>query len=353
MSTITGVFSSSLAQMVGMSADGSIRVGSAFDTVKTKAMELGNKMQEMQNNGTFIAWGDKVSQTVTGIGNAMSFAKDTIIAVSPAIAALTAAYIAHKGIVIASTAAHYAHNAAMTVSNGLIALQCARIEYQTIVAAGGSKTLGVITAAQWLWNAAMTANPIGAVIVGVAALVAGIVVLVKNWDKVTAAVKRAWEWLTRWRNGGGETAIAEAGSLPQVEAGQNARGTAYWRGGLTWVGEKGPELVNLPRGAEVFSNQKSLSLIQSIKQNIIPAKVNPVRETAQTLPPRKSISELNAALTNTGGASSLPAYSPQVIIQGNADENIITKALDMSFEKYKQYARKYEAEKRRLQFSPS
>jgi phage-related minor tail protein len=42
----------------------------------------------------------------------------------------------------------------------------------------------VATAAQWLWNAALTANPIGLIIVGVAALVAGIVWLatsVEGW----------------------------------------------------------------------------------------------------------------------------------------------------------------------------
>lgn len=32
----------------------------------------------------------------------------------------------------------------------------------------------------------------------------------------------------------------------------NANGTPSWQGGLTWVGERGPELVNLPRGAGVI-----------------------------------------------------------------------------------------------------
>jgi len=49
-------------------------------------------------------------------------------------------------------------------------------------------------AAQWLWNAAMSANPIGLIIVGVAALIAGIVLLVKHWDVVSAAVKDAFSW---------------------------------------------------------------------------------------------------------------------------------------------------------------
>ncbi|MEQ4489670.1 MAG: phage tail tape measure protein [Dehalococcoides mccartyi] len=45
------------------------------------------------------------------------------------------------------------------------------------------------TAAQWLWNAAINANPIGLIITAVAALTAGIVLLVKNWDKVTGFFK--------------------------------------------------------------------------------------------------------------------------------------------------------------------
>lgn len=37
----------------------------------------------------------------------------------------------------------------------------------------------------------------------------------------------------------------------------NASGTPNWRGGLTWVGESGPELVNLPKGTQIYSNQES------------------------------------------------------------------------------------------------
>jgi TP901 family phage tail tape measure protein len=44
--------------------------------------------------------------------------------------------------------------------------------------------------------------------------------------------------------------------------GNNADGTRNWRGGLTWVGEEGPELVHLPRGSKVIPNEDSLSLLQ-------------------------------------------------------------------------------------------
>lgn len=69
------------------------------------------------------------------------------------------------------------------------------------------KLLGLITIAigawivvQWLLNAATTANPIGLIIVGIAALIAIIALLIVYWDDVVAAVKtfatNAWTWIT-------------------------------------------------------------------------------------------------------------------------------------------------------------
>ena len=37
----------------------------------------------------------------------------------------------------------------------------------------------------------------------------------------------------------------------------NAAGTDFWRGGATWLGEGGPELVELPRGSVIHSNEES------------------------------------------------------------------------------------------------
>jgi hypothetical protein len=61
---------------------------------------------------------------------------------------------------------------------------------------------GVATAAQWLWNAAMTANPIGIIIVAIAALVAGIIWVATQttwfqtiWEAVWGAVVAYIEWV--------------------------------------------------------------------------------------------------------------------------------------------------------------
>ncbi|OCJ67612.1 hypothetical protein A6U97_02490 [Agrobacterium tumefaciens] len=36
--------------------------------------------------------------------------------------------------------------------------------------------------------------------------------------------------------------------------GKNADGTEFWRGGPTWVGERGPEIINAPRGSSIVPN---------------------------------------------------------------------------------------------------
>jgi hypothetical protein len=213
-----------------------------------------------------------------------------------------------------------------------------------------STVIGLINAwktAQIALNISMSANPIGVVIVSIGLLVAAGVALYQNWDKVAAFMDRTWRkikdifirginWvidkvnalIERLNNIPGvdipviariQTEAASSGDFRQLE-GKNARGTSWWRGGATWVGERGPELVNLPRGTAIRSNQRSLS-------------------------------DLDAALSGRG--SSVPPYNPTVIIRGNADEASVTRALDLSFEKWKKYAKKYEAEKKRLQFSPA
>lgn len=57
----------------------------------------------------------------------------------------------------------------------------------------------------------------------------------------------------------GASARAWSGGLGK-NIGRNADGTDYWPGGLTWVGERGPELVSLPQGSRVYSAEDSRSM---------------------------------------------------------------------------------------------
>lgn len=58
------------------------------------------------------------------------------------------------------------------------------------------------------------------------------------------------------------TVMQQNGTWNQYSSfyGHNAGGTENWRGGLTWVGETGPEVVALPQGSKVYSSQESRTM---------------------------------------------------------------------------------------------
>jgi len=79
------------------------------------------------------------------------------------------------------------------------------------------------------------------------------------WD----TLKGLWEWLRShvFANPfGGWTGPNLGGATPGGDIGLHAKGTRYFEGGLTWVGEEGPELVALPRGTRIWSNEESMAL---------------------------------------------------------------------------------------------
>ena len=62
--------------------------------------------------------------------------------------------------------------------------------------------------------------------------------------------------------------------------GRNAAGTYNWRGGLTWVGESGPELVGVPSSTQIYTAQESREIAAG-DTNITLVVPGGVREMAQ------------------------------------------------------------------------
>lgn len=80
-------------------------------------------------------------------------------------------------------------------------------------------------------------------------------------QKIQGSVRRAFGELANWLAGDLDASDMRTGlAYDSGRVGRNAAGTSYWRGGLTWVGEEGPELVNLPRGSAVYSAQESKAM---------------------------------------------------------------------------------------------
>ncbi|MBX4921002.1 phage tail tape measure protein [Rhizobium bangladeshense] len=71
-------------------------------------------------------------------------------------------------------------------------------------------------------------------------------------------------WLGSLFGGSGQFAKAQAGLL---KPGLFADGTNYAPGGLAIVGERGPELVNLPQGSQVFNTNRSAQMMGGSNDN--------------------------------------------------------------------------------------
>ena len=74
--------------------------------------------------------------------------------------------------------------------------------------------------------------------------------IVEGVGSVIGGIASGFGWIADKISGGGDP------------VGQNARGTNSWRGGLTWVGEEGPELMDVPRGSRILPTMESIRFAQ-------------------------------------------------------------------------------------------
>ena len=132
--------------------------------------------------------GDSVFQLSVKMFNDLKPAIDTIISgVSSFIGVLTNVWdwlVRNKDIVSA-------------VAIGVAAGAAAWGTYMLVVNASAIAT-AVMTAAQWALNAAMSANPIGILIVAFGALVAGVVYAYKKFGEFRAVLFGVWEVIKEW-----------------------------------------------------------------------------------------------------------------------------------------------------------
>lgn len=214
------------------------------------------------------------------------------------------------------------------------------------------------TGIQWAWNAAMTANPVGVVIMGIAALIAIGYVLYQNWDAISSFAATMWE--------GGRQAIADfcgtisnkvaevcdwvqgkwqalkdflshpidalvnynqsIGSTPDVAA--NAAGGIYNQGSfLTTFAEDSPEAA-IP----IDGSRRALGLWQETGRRL--GALN-----ASGIAPQKS-----------GTRSTTINFAPQITIQGNADKSTMENAMKDAVSDLRRMLKDIQRDERRLSY---
>lgn len=162
-STITGTFKTSMAMLMGITATGEVVMGGLFEKLKEKMKLAVDTLDRWSKDGTMdmiqqkaTTAISKVIEIVEGfistIMNATSWVKDHWKIIEPILAGIAAAAVSY----IIITKAILAYQAAMKIA----------------------------TAVQLLLNGAMTANPIGLIILAIGLLVAAGIYLYRNWDTV-------------------------------------------------------------------------------------------------------------------------------------------------------------------------
>lgn len=137
-----------------------------------------NSIVSGEKNNTVL---DKLKKIAGIVANNMDLILNIIMG-------LIVAFGLFKAVVLTITVVTGAYNIALGVMGGLSGAASIAIGQSTIAMNAYRATTAVATAAQWLWNAAMTANPIGLIIVGIAALIALVTTIIAKWDEWGAAL---------------------------------------------------------------------------------------------------------------------------------------------------------------------
>ncbi len=105
--------------------------------------------------------------------------------IATTVAVAGAAYLTYRGILLGVSAA-------IKLATLWETIQIASLYTATGAAGGLGVGMTLLTAAQYAWNVAITANPIGLIIAGIAALVAGVIYAYNHFEKFRATLWAVW-----------------------------------------------------------------------------------------------------------------------------------------------------------------
>lgn len=293
-STVTGITKTALAEIVGMTADGTIRQGSALAVLKDKVTQIAKAFEQWQQDGTIKRISEQATRVFTSIYTVVEKVITFIVKYRAVIGTIALIFVSMSiGIKVA-----------MMLKTVITALQIA-----------------------WaLFNGTLALTPLGWIAVTIAAVIAAGVLLWKNWDTVKAKAIELWGYLTEtWTNiktsiSGTVMSMAASisSSIETIKAGfinafgaignfvggilkgiannyitifnfifgilnkikfkmpdwipaiggkefgfnlpvipKFATGTPYFKGGLARINERGGELVDLPNGSKVIPADKT------------------------------------------------------------------------------------------------
>lgn len=299
---------SQLWVLAGAAEDGSIRSGSALDWVQKKADALTDWLSNLDLSNLKKQLDEKFAQTLQKAGDAVQWCcdnSDTLIATLKVLAGMWAV----KKVLD--------FNSGLTNSISTIGGAVTTLLTMTGVLGGQAAATGTATVAQTGLNAAMAANPIGAVILAIEALIAVGVLLYKNWDTIKAGAQSLWN---KFKDVSIRIGTAFSGAFNKVK---NAAKTALeWVASkLSWLNDK---IESIPILGSLYKGAKGAlgNAIEWVDNATTGNRSGTSTGTTQTTTRSKTTTTAGPVKTTTSTTTTIPKPTPSSLLSlpglGNA-----------------------------------
>lgn len=317
--------------------------GEVLPKVANAAENLGNFIQDpvIVKFKEFKDWVGNVGDKISEFNSFLSEHQEILVAAAVAVGGLTTALLVYNGAAILAS-----------IQSG--------IETGMLIA---------MYTTEWIATAATTAlgaafafltSPITIAILAITAIIAVGVLLYKNWDTIKekaselgAYLQEKCEgmkesWNNFWDAVGGKVSAVWQGIKSAVKSGINSVINFINSG----IGQLNKFQVNVPKGVPIIGGKHvglNIPKIPTLATGGIAtgptlAEIGEGSEPEAVVPLTKLSNMLN------GGVGGGITYSPNIVINGNADKSEISEAMRSSYEEFKEFMDRYTSERRRLAF---
>ena len=317
--------------------------GTVLPAVSKAAENLGNFIQDpvIVKFKEFKDWVGNVGDKISEFNSFLSEHQEILVAAAWAVGGLTTALLIYNRAAILAS-----------IQSG--------IETGMLIA---------MYTTEWIATAATTAlgaafafltSPITIAILAITAIIAVGVLLYKNWDTIKekaselgAYLQEKCEgmkesWNNFWDSIGGKVSAVWQGIKSAVKSGINSVINFINSG----IGQLNKFQVNVPKGVPIIGGKHvglSIPTIPTLATGGIAtgptlAEIGEGGEPEAVVPLSKLSNMLN------GGVGGGITYSPNIVINGNADKSEISEAMRSSYEEFKEFMDRYTSERRRLAF---
>ena len=286
--------------LAGAAEDGSIRSGSALDWVQKKADALTDWLSNLDLSNLKKQFDEKFAQTLQKAGDAGQWCRDNSDTLIATLKVLAGMWAVKKVLDF---------NSGLTNSISTIGGAVTTLLTMTGVLGGQAAATGTATVAQTGLNAAMAANPIGAVILAIEALIAVGVLLYKNWDTIKAGAQSLWN---KFKDVSIRIDTAFSGAFNKVK---NAAKTA-----LEWVGDKlswlNNKIESIPILGSLYKGAKGVlgDAIEWVDNATTGNRSGTSTGTTQTKTSSKTTTTAGPVKTTTSTTTTIPKPTPSSLL---------------------------------------